>query len=277
MTSDGRCLPENCQRYREVLSDTPLESSCVRIRTARTGTVGASSHGQEAGSAQGGRSVDEGGAEKATLAPVADPNGEEGRLKGPADDAEVPTPSSRSARDVPLETGARGAAIWRDRGRGRGRRRERRGRGHRRQEADSRRRGRVDLRAGRGGQARGRAHRGPGLHPLRGRRRRRARAAGDGGRSDRRPGQGLPEADRQGRPAERRAGGRAREADRGRPVRRREGERRGRQGQERRARGLRRGSPRTGAGRRTTCSRRTCVWWSAWPSATPAAGCCSWT
>ena len=39
-------------------------------------------------------------------------------------------------------------------------------------------------------------------------------------RRDRRPGQGLPQADRQGRPAQRRAGGRARQAHRGRPVRR---------------------------------------------------------
>ena len=43
------------------------------------------------------------------------------------------------------------------------------------------------------------------------------------------------------------------------------------------ARGLRAGSPRTAGGRRTTCSRPTSAWWSRWPSATPAAGCCSWT
>ena len=42
---------------------------------------------------------------------------------------------------------------------------------------------------------------------------------------DRRPGQGLPEADRQGPAAQRRAGGRARQADRGRPVRRGEARR----------------------------------------------------
>ena len=37
------------------------------------------------------------------------------------------------------------------------------------------------------------------------------------------------------------------------------------------------GSPRTAGGPRTTCSRPTCGWWSRWPSATPAAACCSWT
>ena len=37
------------------------------------------------------------------------------------------------------------------------------------------------------------------------------------------------------------------------------------------------GSPRTAAGPRTTCWRRTCGWWSRWPSATPAAACSSWT
>ena len=37
------------------------------------------------------------------------------------------------------------------------------------------------------------------------------------------------------------------------------------------------GSPRTAAGPRTTCSRPTCGWSSAWPSGTPAAACCSWT
>ena len=37
------------------------------------------------------------------------------------------------------------------------------------------------------------------------------------------------------------------------------------------------GSRRTAAGRRTTCSRPTCDWSSRWPSATPAAACCSWT
>ena len=37
------------------------------------------------------------------------------------------------------------------------------------------------------------------------------------------------------------------------------------------------GSPRTGGGPRTTCSRPTCGWWSRSPSATPAAGCSSST
>ena len=37
------------------------------------------------------------------------------------------------------------------------------------------------------------------------------------------------------------------------------------------------GSPRTAGGPRTTCWRPTCAWWSRWPSATPAAACCSWT
>jgi len=37
------------------------------------------------------------------------------------------------------------------------------------------------------------------------------------------------------------------------------------------------GSPRTAGAPRTTCSRPTCAWWCRWPSATPAAACCSWT
>ena len=37
------------------------------------------------------------------------------------------------------------------------------------------------------------------------------------------------------------------------------------------------GSPRTAAGPRTTCWRPTSASWSRWPSATPAAACCSWT
>ena len=37
------------------------------------------------------------------------------------------------------------------------------------------------------------------------------------------------------------------------------------------------GSPTTAGGRRITCSRPTSGWWSRWPSATPAAACCSWT
>ncbi len=38
-----------------------------------------------------------------------------------------------------------------------------------------------------------------------------------------------------------------------------------------------RSSPRTAAAPRTTCWRPTSVWWSPWPSATPAAACSSWT
>ena len=37
------------------------------------------------------------------------------------------------------------------------------------------------------------------------------------------------------------------------------------------------GSPRTAGAPRTTCSRPTCAWSSRWPSATPAAACCSST
>ena len=37
------------------------------------------------------------------------------------------------------------------------------------------------------------------------------------------------------------------------------------------------GSPTTAGGPRITCSRRTCGWWSRWPSGTPAAACCSST
>jgi hypothetical protein len=66
------------------------------------------------------------------------------------------------------------------------------------------------------------------------------------------------------------------QADRGRPVRRREGQRRAQQGQANQAMTLR-GSPRTAAGPRTTCSRPTSVWWSRWPSATPGAACSSST
>ena len=58
------------------------------------------------------------------------------------------------------------------------------------------------------------------VHPVRRRRGGRAGPAGRHRRRDRRPGQGLPQADRQGPAAQRRAGGRARQADRGRPVRR---------------------------------------------------------
>jgi RNA polymerase primary sigma factor len=38
-----------------------------------------------------------------------------------------------------------------------------------------------------------------------------------------------------------------------------------------------RSSPRTAVAPRTTCWRPTSVWWSRWPSATPAAACSSWT
>ena len=37
------------------------------------------------------------------------------------------------------------------------------------------------------------------------------------------------------------------------------------------------GSPRMAPGPRTTCWRRTCGWWSRWPSGTPGGACCSWT
>jgi hypothetical protein len=37
------------------------------------------------------------------------------------------------------------------------------------------------------------------------------------------------------------------------------------------------GSLTMAGGRRITCSRPTSGWWYRWPSATPAAGCCSWT
>ena len=49
------------------------------------------------------------------------------------------------------------------------------------------------------------------------------------------------------------------------------------QGQGEPGRRFRRGSPRTAAGPRTTCSRPTCGWWSRWPSATPGAACSSST
>ena len=109
-----------------------------------------------------------------------------------------------------------------------------------------------------------------------GRRHRRARAAGHGRRRDRRPGQGLPQADRQGPAAQRRDGGRARQADRGRPVLRGEA-RQGRQDQRRSCSRSSSGSPRTAAAPRTTCSRPTCASSSRWPSATPAAACSSST
>ena len=125
----------------------------------------------------------------------------------------------------------------------------------------------------------GRAARGRGgrvVHPLR-RRGGRAGPAGRHRRRHRRPGQGLPQADRQGRAAQRRAGGRARQADRGRPVRRGEARTPARSSTPKLQDASSSGSPRTAAGRRTTCSRPTCAWSSRWPSATPAAACCSWT
>ena len=111
---------------------------------------------------------------------------------------------------------------------------------------------------------------------LRRRRHRRARAAGHGRRRDRRPGQGLPQADRQGPAAQRRDGGRARQADRGRPLLRGEA-RQGRQDLARSSTRSSSGSPRTAAAPRTTCSRPTCASSSRWPSATPAAACSSST
>jgi hypothetical protein len=90
------------------------------------------------------------------------------------------------------------------------------------------------------------------------------------------PGQGLPEADRQGPAAERRAGGRARQADRGRPVRRGADRRRGEQVKEK-VRDEYSGSPRRPAGQVPPARGDTCGWSSRWPSATPAAACCSWT
>ena len=77
--------------------------------------------------------------------------------------------------------------------------------------------------------------------------------------------------------AQRRAGGRARQADRGRPVRRGEARHaatRSTPKLQARARVDRRGRP---AAPRTTCSRPTCASSSRWPSATPAAACSSST
>lgn len=95
-------------------------------------------------------------------------------------------------------------------------------------------------------------------------------------RRHRRPGQGLSEADRQGSPPQRRAGGRACQAHRGRSLRRGQaGERRqARPEAQARAGDHRRGRPH---GPRTTSWRPTSVWWSPWPSATPVAACSSWT
>ena len=96
----------------------------------------------------------------------------------------------------------------------------------------------------------------------------------------RRLGPGLPQADRQGPAAERRAGGRARQADRGRALRRRAAARlrRGRgEARPRRSSATCAGSAGTASGPRTTCSRPTCGWWCRWPSATPGAAWRSWT
>ena len=77
--------------------------------------------------------------------------------------------------------------------------------------------------------------------------------------------------------AQRRAGGRARQAHRGRPVRRGEARHAPAKLDPRLRARAASGSPRTAGGPRTTCSRPTCAWWSRWPSATPAAACSSWT
>ena len=154
---------------------------------------------------------------------------------------------------------------------------ERRGPGGRRHQ-DPARPPRRDVREGprHRPDAEGGGGREQGLRRLPGRRVRRAGPAGHGGRRHRRPGQGLPQADRQGPAAQRREGGRARQAHRGRPVLRGEA-RQGRQDRREAARASSSGSPRTAAARRTTCSRPTSGSWSRWPSATPAAACCSST
>ena len=95
-------------------------------------------------------------------------------------------------------------------------------------------------------------------------------------RRDGGPGQGLPEADRQGAAAQRRARGRAGQAHRGGPVRRGEAHR-GRRAFPATSGSTWSGSPRTGPGPRITCSRPTCGSWCRWPSGTPDAACCSWT
>ena len=76
--------------------------------------------------------------------------------------------------------------------------------------------------------------------------------------------------------AQRRAGGRAGQADRGGPVRRGEAGR-AREPAPRTRASTWSGSPRTAPGPRTTCWRRTSGWWCRWPSGIPGGGCCSWT
>ena len=156
-----------------------------------------------------------------------------------------------------------------------------RGAGHRpRRQEDPARPPRRAVREGRQGRPDDRRGREGGrvgiVRRLRRRRHRRARAAGHGRRRDRRPGQGLPQADRQGAAPQRRDGGLARQADRGRPVRRREARRGAARSPPSSSRSWS-GSPRTAAAPRTTCSRPTSASSSRWPSATPAAACCSWT
>ena len=111
----------------------------------------------------------------------------------------------------------------------------------------------------------------------------RGAAAGPQGRRAHRVGRlgpGLPQADRQGRAAQRRGGGRARQADRGRPLRGRAaapGDGGRREGCRRSCAATCAGSSATASAPRTTCSRRTCGSSSRWPSATPAAAWRSWT
>ena len=105
----------------------------------------------------------------------------------------------------------------------------------------------------------------------------RGAAAGAQGRRDDRVGRlgpRLPQADRQGRAAQRRGGGRPRQADRGRPLRRRAaapGRGGRREARPADAAATCAGSSATASGPRTTCWRPTCAWSSRWPSATPAA------
>ena len=85
----------------------------------------------------------------------------------------------------------------------------------------------------------------------------------------------LPQADRQGRAAQRRGRGGAGQAHRGRPVRDPENS----PSSPTRARSCQcssaatcSGSAATATARRTTCWRPTSAWWSRWPSATPGRG-----
>ena len=111
----------------------------------------------------------------------------------------------------------------------------------------------------------------------------RGAAAGPQGRRAHRVGRlrpGLPQADRQGRAAQRRGGGRARQADRGRPLRGRAaapGDGVAARRSPRSCAATCAGSSATASARRTTCSRPTCGSSSRWPSATPAAAWRSWT